>query len=323
MTEPMPSELLARYLSGDASPEEREQVERWALEAPAHRAELDQLRAAWVRPGAEDWDVDRAWRSVEPRLSRRVRRFPTPVALARAAALAVVMAAGFVWRAITREESPPPLSDIMASGPGELRTIHLVDGSIVILAPNSEIRLDADYGEDERKVDLQGEAWFEVRHFDDLPFRVFAGGTVTQDLGTEFSVRALPGQRGVRVVLVSGSASVRPVAAPESSAVVLEPNDVAVLEPGAVTARVESAAMVESLVSWRIGTISFHDAPVDSVLVELTRWYALPFSVGDSAAASRRFTGPVSIDNLDEALEVLTLSLGLSAERRDGRIILR
>ena len=323
MTESMPSELFARYLSGDASPEERERVERWVLEAPAHRVELDQLRAVWVRPRAGGWDVERAWRRVEPRLAEPVRRFPIRAPLALAAGVALLLGAGLVWRALTTRELNPRLPDVMATGPGERRSIQLADGSTLILAPESELRIDAGFGTNERRVDLRGEAWFEVRHDAARPFRVFAGGTITQDLGTEFSVRTLAGRAGVRVVLVSGSASLRQEAAPESTAVVLEPSDVAVLEPGAAAARVESGATVESLVSWRSGTVSFHDAPVDSVLAELTRWYGRSFSLGDPAAAARRFTGPVPIDNLEEALQVLTLSLGLSAERRDGAIVLR
>ena len=323
MTEPMPSELLARYLSGDASPAEREQVDRWALEAPAHRAELDRLRSLWVRPQAAGWEVERAWRRVEPRLAERPRRFRLGTPLALAAGVALLLGAGLVWRAIRTGDAKPDLPNVMATGPGERRNIQLADGSALTLAPQSEIRIDAEYGTVERRVDLRGEGWFEVRHDAARPFRVYAGGTVTQDLGTEFSVRTLPGRAGVRVVLVSGSASLRPEATPESSAVVLQPRDVAVLEPGALGAHVERGVMVESLVSWRSGTLSFHDAPVDSVLAELTRWYGRSFSLGDPAAASRRFTGPVPIDNLDEALEVLTLSLGLSAERRDSAIVLR
>jgi transmembrane sensor len=105
--------------------------------------------------------------------------------------------------------------------------------------------------------------------------------------------------------------------------VVLEPRDVAVLEPDDSAARVQENPTVEALVSWRTGTVSFQDAPVDSVLTELSRWYGRAFSLGDSSAAGRRFSGPLRIDNLDEALEVLTLSLGLIAERLDGGIVLR
>ena len=319
----MPSEFLARYLSGDASPAEREEVERWAQGAPAHRAELERLRAVWIRPQETSWEVERAWQRVQPRLAQPPRRFRVVAPLALAAGITLLLGAGLLWRAITTGSANPALPNVLATGPGERRGIELADGSTLVLAPESEIRIAAAYGSDERRVDLQGEAWFEVRHDADRPFRVYAGGTVTQDLGTEFSVRTLPGPGGVRVVLVSGSASLRPEATAESSAVVLEPRDVAVLEPGAPVARVERGAVVESLVSWRSGTVSFQDAPVDSVLTELSRWYGRSFTLGDPAAASRRFTGPVPIDNLDEALEVLTLSLGLSAERRDGAIVLR
>jgi ferric-dicitrate binding protein FerR (iron transport regulator) len=324
MTESMPPDLLARYLSGDASPEERDQVERWAAEAPAHRAELDRLRAAWVRPRTGGWDIDRAWSRVQPQLAEPTRARPVSVPVAMAASLLMVFAAGMVWQALTTRDSRDStgeLPNVYATGPGQRLIIQLADGSELMLAPNSDVSIPSSYGNDERRVDLNGEAWFEVHHDVARPFRVYGGGAITQDLGTEFSVRTLPGQ-GVRVVLVSGSASLRRDGAAE--AVVLQPSQVAVLEPGAGTARIERDVPVESLVSWRSGTVSFRDAPVDSVLAELARWYARRFALDDPADSARRFTGPLRIDDLDEALEVLTLSLGMTADRRrDGGIVLR
>ena len=324
MTKPPSPELLARCLSDQAAPAERAELEAWAAAAPEHAGELARLRRLWAVRSAGQWDVDRAWLRVRAQMDRPARRIPGRVPLALAASVTILIGGWLAWRALpTGTPDPGARSADIATGPGERRAVTLPDGTHVILAPNSEVRVTEGYGSGNRDVLLSGEAWFEVRHDARRPFRVHAGGTITEDLGTEFAVLAPRGREGVRVVLVSGSASLRPAAAGVASAVVLHPRDVAVLAPGDSVARVERHAAVEALVSWRTGAAVFDDAPVDSVLGELSRWYGVTVSLADSSLAARRFSGPVRVDNLDEALEVITLSLGARAERRDGAILLR
>jgi ferric-dicitrate binding protein FerR (iron transport regulator) len=323
MTEPPSSELLARYLSGQATPAEQAGVEVWASAASEHAAELARLHRLWAVRSAGRWDVDRAWPRVRARMDRPARRLRSRVPLALAASVTILLGGWLAWRAL-HPEAPGSgaLPAAIATGPGERRAVTLPDGTHLILAPNSEVRMGDRYDAANREVFLSGEAWFDVRHDVRRPFRVYAGGTITEDLGTEFAVLALPGREGVRVVLVSGSASLRRTGADVASAVVLNPRDVAVLAPADSVPRVERNAAVEALVSWRTGIALFDDAPVDSVLGELSRWYGVRVSVADSSLAARRLSGPVPVDNLDEALEVITLSLGVRAERRDGAIVL-
>lgn len=323
MTEPFPSELLARWLAGQATPAERAEVEAWARAAPEHAAELERLRGLWAARSGGRWDVDRAWSQVQSRMDRPHRRAPARVALALAASVTLLIGGWLAWRALERTAPAGPVGDLIATGPGERRDVTLPDGTRLMLAPNSDVRVSDGYGAASRDVALSGEAWFGVRHDAARPFRVLAAGTVTEDLGTEFTVRTLPRQEGVRVVLVSGSASLRRAGENAAGALVLSPRDVAVLAPGDAVARVERNAAVEALVSWRTGAATFDDAPLDSVLGELARWYAVTVTVADSALAARRLSGPVPVDNLDEALEVITLSLGARAERRNGAIVLR
>jgi len=319
-------ELLARYLSGQATPAERQEVERWQ-ERPENRHELDRLRAAWqpARPEAS-WDVDRAWQRVAGRLDqdpaappRRILRVPAPV-LALAATVMLAVGAAWLWTAL-RPVSVAPVS--YATQSGERRTVDLPDGTRVVLAPGTELRVAGDYGRGSRRVDLQGEAWFEVEHDAARPFLVHAAGTITEDLGTEFLVQVLPGDAGVRVALVSGSASLRRAEDAASAAVVLSPDDLGLLAPGDATARVERRASLDALVSWHEGRLEFEDARLAEVAAALTRWYAVPVLLEGGALGERRFTGTLRLDELDGALEILRLSLGVRLERRADTLVVR
>lgn len=329
MTDNLAPDLLARYLSGEASDAERRVVERWA-EQPGPAQELARLRAAWTSaPKAADWDADRAWARVSTRLdaapvaesrAATLRFKPRSPILAVAAAALLVLGAAWLW-SVTR----PGLElreEVHATAVGEQRSLTLADGSRIVLAPRSTLRVAADFGSSHRRVDLEGEAWFEVTHDASRPFLVYAAGTITEDLGTEFLVRQLDDGAGVEVALRSGSASLRREGDSAGEAVVLEPDDIAVLVAGATRATVQREAGVEHHLAWREGRLEFRDATAASVAVALGRWYPV-IVVLDPAVSSRRFTGALRLDALDDALEVFSTALGAGLLRQGDTVVVR
>jgi transmembrane sensor len=326
MPESLSSELLARYLAGEASPAEQAEVEAWAAASEEHRAELDRLREAWAATGQPaTWDVDSAWRRVAARLDEPTV-IPLPsgrrrVLLALAASLAVVVGAALVWQVTrtSRQEYPRAVSTAI----GERSTVELSDGTRITLAPLTELRVQASYGRAERRVELSGEAWFQVVHDAARPFRVVAQGTVIEDLGTEFTVRAIPGSGLVRVAVVSGRASLRRDGAREESAVILDAADVAVLRDADSVPQVERRTVLAPHVSWREGRLSFDDIPLDSLAGELSRWFPVRFLVADPAAARLRFSGPLPLDRLGEALDIVAAALSLRIARTGDTVVFR
>lgn len=325
MTDSISSDLLARYLGGEATPAERAAVERWAGQDPQNAAELRRLASLWEPRRQGDWDVDRAWARVEGRLdqgqvvplfSRRRQ-----LALAAAVILAVGAAVGatFMSRLVNRDVESAP--QVFVTQVGERRELDLPDGTHIVIAPGSSLTVTRDFGKSDRRVELEGEAWFEVRHDAARPFRVHAAGTITEDLGTGFSVRAREGE-AVRVVLVTGSARFGRELNP-TNGVELAPGDVARLartDPAPVVTRDPDIAR---LVSWREGRLEFVDALLPDVLAELGRWYAVEFRLEDTALNSRRLTHTFAADDMADALDVLSLSLGARVERAGSVVTLR
>lgn len=320
MTEPIAPELLARYLTGEASSAERASVDRWAALDPRNAAELRRLHGLADLRRTGGWDSDAGWSRTSSRLDE------TPVivherrrrVLAIAAALVLSIGAALVWRAVdTKSERA---AQALTTEAGERRDLTLADGSRIELAPGTTIRVAEGYGNPERRVVLEGEAWFDVQHDAARPFRVVAAGTITEDLGTTFSVRARDGEP-VRVVLVSGKASFG--RSETSGSVELQPGDVALLQRTDSTPTVERGTDITRLVAWRQDRLDFRDAPVREVLTELGRWFAIDFRLSDSTLASRRITHTFAVNDLADALEVLSLSLGVRAERAGAVVTLR
>lgn len=315
MNDPLSSDLLARYLGGEATPAERAAVEEWAGRDPRNAADLRRLASLWQPRPPEGWDVDRAWSRVAGRLDRTevVPLHSRRRALAIAAAVVLALGATLAWRAVNRNVESSPRT--LVTRPGERHEATLADGTRIVVAPGSSLTIAAGYGRNERRVMLVGEAWFEVHHDATRPFRVHASGTVTEDLGTEFSVRARAGEP-VRVVLLSGRASF----GRENRIVELAPGDVARLAPADSMPVVAREGDPRLLVSWREGRLEFVDASLPDVLAELGRWYALEFRLENASLSARRITHTFAADDPADALEVLSLSLGARVERA-GRVV--
>lgn len=327
MPETVTTELLTRYLRGTATEAERHAVAAWAALAPANHRELERLRAVLTPQPTGDWDVEQAWRQVAARLDQPAPPLEhSPARLGRrgwlalAAAVTITVAAAWLWT--VRVAPVGERSLVVVTGPGEQETVNLPDGSRVVVAPASRLEVVDDAGRGPRQVRLAGEAWFEVAADPDRPFLVHAAGTITEVLGTSFLVQELPGG-GVRVALVTGRTSLRRAAAPAAEVVTLDPGDLAVLAPDAAVATVTHAAEFGALLAWRDGRLDFDDAPLGEVRDALARWYGVTVVLADPALAARRFTGTFRLGELDDALDVLALSLGVHAERRADSVIVQ
>jgi transmembrane sensor len=204
---------------------------------------------------------------------------------------------------------------------GERKILDLSDGSQVVLGAASALRVSFTSGR--RETYLQGQALFRVRHDPSHPFIVHAGGTVSEDLGTEFGVRAYPGDSEVRVVVREGSVAVRSELRRPDSATVLRANDVA-LVTSAGRADVSHDQQVEQLLAWTGGELVFIDTPLSEVAGELERWYDVECHFADSSLKGLHFSAPFAAgESLAEVLRVIGKSfdsIGLRVEHQ-GRVV--
>ena len=84
------------------------------------------------------------------------------------------------------------------------------DGTKIILNRNSRFTYSDAYGTDQRKVNLEGEAYFEVAKNPERPFIVDMGNASIRVLGTTFSVKADKGKDQITAVLLEGLSVSKP-----------------------------------------------------------------------------------------------------------------
>jgi transmembrane sensor len=91
---------------------------------------------------------------------------------------------------------------------GKPEVLTLSDGTVITLAPQARIFYPSDFGNQDRKVKLDGEAQFNVNRDEKHPFKVYAGELVATVLGTVFNVNSMAVDSGVVIELIKGSLKV-------------------------------------------------------------------------------------------------------------------
>jgi ferric-dicitrate binding protein FerR (iron transport regulator) len=138
---------------------------------------------------------------------------------------------------------------------------------------------------------------------------------VIEDLGTEFSVRALGTATPVRVVVASGSVAIRRAGQRVGPDVVLEPRDEAILrDTGDVV--VAHDVDVDALQAWTSGRLVFRNATFAEAIVELERWYDVDFRIEDNRLLQQHLNVEFSGQPIDEVLSIVGRILDVRFVRR-------
>lgn len=189
--------------------------------------------------------------------------------------------------------------------------INLPDGTKVWLNAASSIKFPAVFtGLRERRVEIKGEAYFEVTHNTKQPFVVIAGKQELSVLGTHFNVNSYTDEGAIRTTLLEGMVLVRNVKAKEPQ----EGKDFVVLKPGQQSSLTETMKVeivdTEMLTAWKDGNFMFNDTDLKSILKQIARWYNV--NVEDNNIPDKRFSGFISRDvNLSKVLGMLEETGGI------------
>jgi transmembrane sensor len=331
---PVGWEAVARYLAGESPAAEREAVQAWLDQHPGESralATLDDVldRLALVPDATRGIDVEAALAKVNqqraasvPKAMARALEFRPRssrwIPLAAAAALILAFGALLVRGHVATTASPVTIAARTLTTPiGGRDSLRLPDGTTVILGPASRLTLAANYGLSDRRVELRGEAYFDVVHDGSHPFVIDANGTSIRDVGTSFAVHA-DSIGAVRVSVKSGSVAI----ARAASSTVLAAGDVATVPVVGDIITERGAASAEDL-AWTRGTLVFRDATLSEVRDDLRRWYGIELVTPDTSLLKRHLTATfMANDSITSVLRNIALSLPATIHRRGDTAVL-
>ena len=158
-------------------------------------------------------------------------------------------------------------------------TLALSDGSLVYLNAETSVKYPVVFGESERMVELDGEAYFEVAKDASRPFIVRMNGVDVKVTGTSFNARAYRNEGKVVTTLIEGRVEVNGKA--------IVPGEQARYEVGNGDLEVAKVD-VEHFVAWKEGYFVFRNERLEDVMRTLARWYKVEYHFMDEASKDVR-----------------------------------
>jgi len=185
-------------------------------------------------------------------------------------------------------------------------TVILPDGSKVSLNAASSLIYPAAFTGDERKVELKGEAYFEVTHNPVKPFKVSSNGQTVEVLGTHFNINAYSDERAVKTTLLEGAVKI----SKGSRIAVLKPGQQAQISNKELNPEINinSNVDLEEAVAWKNGLFVFDGDNIQHIMRMVSRWYDVEVAYS-GAIQDDPFGGSVSrFENVSEVLKILQLT---------------
>jgi ferric-dicitrate binding protein FerR (iron transport regulator) len=195
------------------------------------------------------------------------------------------------------------LYNTMSTPRGGQYKVILPDGTLVWLNASSSVRYPTAFHGKERKVEVKGEAYFEVVHNAQQPFKVVVNGVAVDVLGTHFNVNGYGDEAATRITLLEGSVKI----SKGLSSAMLKPGQ-QVMVAADNNIRFNNGVDVEEAIAWKNGLFWFNGVDLPGIMRQLSRWYDIEVQY-EGAIPQRHFTGHVFRDlKLSEVLNILALS---------------
>ena len=183
--------------------------------------------------------------------------------------------------------------------PGQKKTIGLPDGTIVKLNAGSKLTYSQPFSENQRSVNLEGEAFFEVAKEIERPFVIQSGKLKTKVLGTSFNVRSYQDEKTISVSVLTGKVEIENE---DGKSDILFPEDMGVYHryDKAIT---KTNFDSKSVFGWKDGILVFKDLEIRAIFSVLEKWYGVEIMVDKEMKITGKYTGEYQNASLERVLD--------------------
>ena len=310
-------ELIANYLTEGLDKNALDELKTWIAASAENQQYFIRQREIWFsavsREAASVYDKDKAFENFRNRVesqkeiqSTSRRGFSLSALWRYAAVVAIIIAVGCIsyWQGEVNVKDT--FADISVEAPlGSKTKLYLPDGTLVWLNAGSRMTYSQGFGVDNRKVELEGEGYFEVKRNEKIPFFVKTKDLQLQVLGTKFNFRDYPEDHEEVVSLLEGKVGLNNLLREEKEAV-LSPDERAVLNKANGLLTVESVT-ASNASQWTDGYLFFDEELLPDIAKELERSYNVKIHIANDSLKTFRFYGNFvrREQNIQEVLEAL------------------
>lgn len=317
----MNDELLIKYLLKETSEDENILVKRWLEAHPDHQKEYEQMKWVWDRSKdslqSSEVDENLAWEKFKTKRDQRSGSLRLlPVWMRAVAAVFTIMVIGWLALSFLPPGGRAYFAEVVLEAGDSTQKEILLDGTLVTLNKNSRLSYSQKMFTGERRVRLlEGEAYFEVKRDEDTPFYLQSDDLEIKVLGTSFNVK----KQGdyTDVVLDEGSIAVQ------------IGDQALTLEPGQrVSVHGKDKSLEKSTVENRLhryylnSKFEAENIPLYQIVEALNAAYGANITIASEGLANRKITTTLEYGSLDQNLEVIKETLGISISGEDKESVL-
>jgi transmembrane sensor len=305
--------LILSYLEGNIADKDREYLLKW-LASAENKKFFEEVKITWELSQKAKLpltsDIEKEWlqfknlRDNQHILKSKIVNFSlVRKRLLQAAAIFLAIFGIYYIYHFSIQRSN--YQSFVYTSNSKVLLVHLSDGSSVWLNKISTIHYSSLYKK-ERKVMLEGEAYFEVAKDITRPFIIQAGSTETRVLGTKFNLKAVAKSNRVELTVVEGKVQFANL---KKSTLILKGGEQGIaLNDRNVLIKKENTDI--NLLSWKDSTLIFHNEKVEKVIIDVERYFNVKI-LYPSDIAMLNFTGEFLHPTLEELISAFSLSLDL------------
>lgn len=337
------SDIIKRYLDGIGNKEDKEKVLFWFSDNQQESDLRKEYYHYWIELLAdldvEEYDEEKMlgvihhkiWldesKSIDEPKPRDSTVSRVVSILTKVAAVLFIPLTIFIFINRERFTTKGDIAYSEVYAPMGTRTkFNLPDGSTGYLNGGSSVKFSNEFKGDFRKVQLKGEAFFDVVSNPKKPFVVSGSNINVVAYGTSFNVEAYPEDRTSKVTLVEGKVEVfAKVENKEQSLGKLDPGEMCVLDTENSSYQFLQVN-ANKIVSWKDGKLVFVNEPFEEVVKKLNRRYSVDIIIKDEKLKAFTYLATFEDETLDEVLKLIKISAPIEVKdlgrkiRQDGTI---
>ncbi|MCD4832214.1 MAG: FecR domain-containing protein [Bacteroidales bacterium] len=300
--------LIAKKFTKEISEEEKVELEQWCNENSQNKKLYEKLNSIWQK--SKDTNID-----FDPEIPKAIEIFKERVKIfgrqkqkkvirlrVMQMAASVIILLGLTFYLTTQKQVFSTI-EVVTDNMGS-KQIILPDSSYIYLNKNTSVKYKKSFKN--RIVELNGEAFFEVKKQNGKPFTVKSNNTYIKVLGTSFNIKSRKEMQGsVQIFVLTGKVEFS--GENKEKAVLLSPNQHAVYKNE--ISEIEVSELVDqNLLAWKTGKLIFENNSLKEVLKNLQNVYDIEYNITSGKVLDLKVTcefNNVGIENILDDLEII------------------
>lgn len=326
----MKESTLIKYISGQATYEEKKEVLDWIEESQENRQKYNRLKNLWVISSMpQQKSSAQEAREFVQHLQHKKRVLPF-ISYSIAASM-LLLVAFMAWTKINTPKaeesfiaSPQITQHSFYTNKGVKGQVTLPDGSVIWLNSDSKVNYPSTFSGDYRKIIFSGEGFFNIVPNPEKPMIIQLEHNLQIEVkGTTFNLSSYKNDDKISALLLSGNISVKRTHNNKQEEITIQPNErIEIQKTKERTATINIPATTFPIIGWKEGWLIFNETPIADVLKKLERWHGISFKVEDPDLLKQKFTAKFHEESISQILDMMTNIALLRYEIQNNTAIL-